>query len=439
MKNRKKILITLIIIIFFIIIFTLATKKIIYEVNKTIEETAAEAYETAYEEATTAATAATTVANQTQEVHNLMDEGYLPLEECMILSGYTQSEFCDNRYDKTIASLPVNITFNFIGNSCRKNEYTFDISNMLYTLRDVIYIKKECLSAITNYVYNVDDNYEITAIPITDTYVYSDHTWTDRQLIAHAGGGYRDTEGGYYSYYTNSYEALVQNYNLGARIFEFDFSLTTDGRLAAVHDWDNFANMDGEPVSSEEWETMDTVAKPLTDRTFTPMFIEDILDQMMVNQDMYLITDVKYDDATQEEIEQEFLSIYNAAMARDPMLINRIVPQIYVEEMYDWIMDIYNFPSIIFTCYKTDATADEIISFCGSKSNIHVITAKYKDKRFDEEAINLLHENGLLLYNYTVSTFTKMYDGLANGVDGIYSNTLLPQDFDVYNASKYTP
>ena len=115
MKNRKKILITLIIIIFFIIIFTLATKKIIYEVNKTIEETAAEAYETAYEEATTAATAATTVANQTQEVHNLMDEGYLPLEECMILSGYTQSEFCDNRYDKTIASLPVNITFNFIG------------------------------------------------------------------------------------------------------------------------------------------------------------------------------------------------------------------------------------------------------------------------------------------------------------------------------------
>ena len=102
-------------------------------------------------------------------------------------------------------------------------------------------------------------------------------------------------------------------------------------------------------------------------------------------------------------------------------------------------MDIYNFPSIIFTCYKTDATADEIISFCGSKSNIHVITATYKDKRFDEEAINLLHENGLLLYNYTVSTFTKMYDGLANGVDGIYSNTLLPQDFDVYNASKYTP
>ena len=439
MKNRKKILITLIIIIFFIIIFTLATKKIIYEVNKTIEETAAESYETAYEEATTVATAATTAANQTQEVHNLMDEGYLPLEECMILSGYTQSEFCDNRYDKTIASLPVNITFNFIGNSCRKNEYFFDISNMLYTLRDVIYIKKECLSAITNYVYTVDNNYEITAIPITDTYVYSDHPWTDGQLIAHAGGGYRDTEGGYYSYYTNSYEALVQNYNLGARIFEFDFSLTTDGRLAAVHDWDDFANMDGEPVSSEEWETMDTVAKPLTDRTFTPMFIEDILDQMMVNQDMYLITDVKYDDATQEEIEQEFLSIYNAAMARDPMLINRIVPQIYVEEMYDWIMDIYNFPSIIFTCYKTDATADEIISFCGSKSNIHVITAKYKDKRFDEEAINLLHENRLLLYNYTISTFTKMYDGLANGVDGIYSNTLLPQDFDVYNASKYTP
>lgn len=435
-KQKKKLLIISLVIIIFAVIVTLVTKKIIYEVNKTIEETAAQAASEAYEQAYQAATAATTSADQEQEVHSLMDDGYLPLNDCMTLAGYSQSEITPSRYAKTIASIPVDVVFNFAADICHKNEYDFDLTNMLYTLRDVTYIRKECISAITNYDFELDEDYNISAVPVDDTYDYSAHEWTACQLIAHAGGGYRDTYGGFYSYYTNSYDALVQNYNLGARIFEFDFSLTSDGRLAAVHDWNDFGNMDGQPMSSEEWAETATVAKPLTDRTFTSMFIEDILDQMMVNQDMYLITDVKYDNSTQEEFEHEFSAIYQAAMDRDPMLINRIVPQVYSEETYDWIMDVYNFPSVIFTCYKTEADADEIISFCSSKDNIHVITAKYQDKRFDEDAVASIHENGMLFYNYTVSTFTKMYDGLAKGVDGIYSNTLLPQDFDVYYISK---
>ncbi len=435
-KQKKKLLIISSIIIILAVIITLVTKKIIYEVNRTIEETAAQAASEAYDKAYQEATDATTAADHEKEVQSLMDDGYLPLTECMELAGYSQSEITDVRYDKTVASIPVNVTFNFAADICHKNEYDFDISNMFYTLRDVTYIRKECISAITNYDFELDDDYNISASPVDDSYDYSSHEWTEGQLIAHAGGGYRDTYGGFYSYYTNSYDALVQNYNLGARIFEFDFSLTSDGRLAAVHDWNDFGNMNGQPMSSEEWAETETVAKPLTDRTFKSMFIEDILDQMMVNQDMYLVTDVKYDNTSQEEFEQEFSSIYNAAMERDPMLINRIVPQVYSEETYNWIMDVYNFPSVIFTCYKTEADADEIISFCNSKDNIHVITAKYQDKRFDEAAVASIHENGMLFYNYTVSTFTKMYDGLANGVDGIYSNTLLPQDFDVYYTSK---
>ena len=149
-KQKKKLLIISSVIIIFAVIVTLVTKKIIYEVNKTIEETAAQAASEAYEQAYQAATAATTAADQEQEVHSLMDDGYLPLTDCMTLAGYSQSEITPSRYAKTIASIPVDVVFNFAADICHKNEYDFDLTNMLYTLRDVTYIRKECISAITN-------------------------------------------------------------------------------------------------------------------------------------------------------------------------------------------------------------------------------------------------------------------------------------------------
>ena len=46
-------------------------------------------------------------------------------------------------------------------------------------------------------------------------------------MVAHAGGGaIREKE--YNTFYTNSLEALQQNYSLGHRLFEMDFYLTSD-------------------------------------------------------------------------------------------------------------------------------------------------------------------------------------------------------------------
>ena len=52
-------------------------------------------------------------------------------------------------------------------------------------------------------------------------------------FIAHAGGSIN------YHVYTNSLESLEKNYNLGARYFELDLLLTSDGKIAAAHDWDS--------------------------------------------------------------------------------------------------------------------------------------------------------------------------------------------------------
>lgn len=422
----------------------------------------------------------TVESQQRQQEEFLISSGYVPLVEQMEECGYAlladadlektqieganseniQTTDADQEYTfyKKNANMDIHVIFDMEQESCSKNEYDFDLTDSLMKLRDVWYIREDKLDAITNRSAQSVD--------------YSEHPWTDFRVIAHAGGGYRDANGGYFSNYTNSYEAMVQNYNLGCRVFEFDFALTTDGRLAAVHDWKYHGNMDGDPVSSEEWDAMDAVAKPATPGTYTTIFVEDILDQMLVNEDMYMVTDVKFEDLTEEEVRLQFDIIYQAAVSRDASLLNRIVPQIYSEEMYDWLMDIYPFPSVIFTCYKTDAKAGEIIDFCASKDNIHVITTQYEalptsekvtdvtasgdvttsgngtalgegtdmvdesGLRFSSLDIANLHSKGLLIYNYTVSSFTKMYDCMSRGVDGIYSNNLLPQDFAVYDAVK---
>ena len=51
------------------------------------------------------------------------------------------------------------------------------------------------------------------------------------KYIAHAGGGINNIT------YSNCLEALNLNYKLGHRVFEIDFSCTSDNKLISLHDW----------------------------------------------------------------------------------------------------------------------------------------------------------------------------------------------------------
>ena len=54
----------------------------------------------------------------------------------------------------------------------------------------------------------------------------------DLPRIAHAGGQVNGAT------YTNSLEALEENYQAGFRAFEIDFSFTSDRQLVCLHDWE---------------------------------------------------------------------------------------------------------------------------------------------------------------------------------------------------------
>lgn len=60
------------------------------------------------------------------------------------------------------------------------------------------------------------------------------------RLVAHAGGAFHGLT------YTNSKEALDENYRKGFRVFELDFEWTSDNHLVLVHDWEHSSSLSGQ-------------------------------------------------------------------------------------------------------------------------------------------------------------------------------------------------
>ncbi len=249
-------------------------------------------------------------------------------------------------------------------------------------------------------------------------------------IIAHAGGAIIGEDR--VSIYTNSPEAIEANYALGFRTFEMDLELTSDGKLASVHDWDDYGLKNGVPMSSEEWLAAGSAGKDESEAHYTSLLFEGILDIMEKYPDIVIVTDMKYSD---ERASQMFTIICDTVEQKDPALFDRLVPQIYTNEMYDVIMELYPWKNIIYTTYNNDLSADEIIDFCASKYNIHIITSQTSDKRFGTKQTQKIHENGMLVYKHTVDNLYTMAKFGVKDVDGYYTNMITPEEMERVTAA----
>ena len=145
-----------------------------------------------------------------------------------------------------------------------------------------------------------------------------------------------------------------------------------------------------------------------------------------------MITDTKSSEFPQEVVKSQFEIIYKEAVVRDPKLLNRIIPQIYNEEMYNVVQSIYEFPNLIFTCYATTEPGNEIVEFCIHHKEFKAITAPYAKQRLTDEDKQKLHQNGLKLYYHSIYTYEEMVESFKNGADGIYTGILTPDDVRNY-------
>ena len=353
--------------------------------------------------------------------------GFVPLDKTMEAAGY--SKIASGCFETVIGEIAVEIQFDFQSDICTKNLYSFDISGKYFISGSDYYIDTETIGSITNKIISIENGH-VTASDID----YAPHQWTTEfpPIVAHSGGDIRAET--YTDYYTNSLDAVVQNYNLGFRVFEIDFYLTSDAQLAAVHDWENYAYCDGTAPTAELWLSMKTHGYPQTEGVYyTAMLAGDLMDQMMVNRDMFVITDTKSFEISEEETRLQFEILRDEALKRDPSLLKRIIPQIYNEEMYDLIMEIYEFPDVIYTLYATATTSDRAAEFVSDKENIKVVTVRKTDERFLNSRIaDKLAPLGKLVYVHTLKSYDELAACASYGAYGFYAHHLTPDDYKAY-------
>ncbi|WP_337031595.1 phosphatidylinositol-specific phospholipase C/glycerophosphodiester phosphodiesterase family protein [Paenibacillus illinoisensis] len=236
--------------------------------------------------------------------------------------------------------------------------------------------------------------------------------WEENRLIAHAFGGVKGAS------YTNSYEAFITNYNRGYRLFEVDLVQTTDGELVARHDWSDRLQPDltahrGRNVTKLQF------ANSLIMGRFHPLTLPDILQLMQQYRDFDLIVDTKA--GSQEQIQQQFTHLVNEARRTDPVLLNRIIPEIFSPQMYDTVMGIYPFPNKMYSLYKTGASAESIVEFVRDKHLTAVAMPVYR-VYINPNLVPALNKLGVKSYVHSVNSRPVMQILHCFGVYGFYTD-----------------
>jgi hypothetical protein len=159
-------------------------------------------------------------------------------------------------------------------------------------------------------------------------------------FIGHAAGGYQK------STYTNSIDALEQNYREGLRFFEIDFMRTKDGKIVCIHDWRN------------GYLTYDEFKRKQHDQSnFLMKFNNCDLDTLGAflasRPDVSLVLDTKIDEEKEkpENAYTFFGEIRQHLTERYGIALQRLIPQAYSLAQTKQFKAA-GYPNVIFTVYK---------------------------------------------------------------------------------------
>ncbi|KUP23939.1 phosphatidylinositol-specific phospholipase C/glycerophosphodiester phosphodiesterase family protein [Paenibacillus sp. DMB5] len=242
------------------------------------------------------------------------------------------------------------------------------------------------------------------------------------KVIAHAMGGINNHT------YTNTQDAFVANYEQGTRVFETDLLLTTDDKLVARHEWTgNMSRLLGQldvlpaarqgVVLSYE-EVMESPILTL----YSPLDIDKIMDLLVAYPDAYIVTDTK--ELEPELVTRQFEHIVEAANRKDPMLLSRIVPQIYSRDMLDVVRKVYSFPEVIFTLYQSYDSDEQVVEFARETGVEITMPATRATKSF----VRKLKQAGARIYVHTVNDEDEITKLSRMGIDGFYTDFVSEED-----------
>lgn len=253
--------------------------------------------------------------------------------------------------------------------------------------------------------------------------IQPDRSWMDYVYIAHALGEVGGID------YSNCKEALEYSYELGYKVYEVDLSLTSDGRLACTHAWEVGLQPEFNPDNRPTAEEFLNV--PIGEM-YTPILFSDLCNYMTEHPEIYVVTDSKEIEAS--GIREEFNSLVEEAKAlRKEECLDRIIVQIYTDEMYEVVREVYPFSHYIYTLYMAwdvcaDDAEEQLVHFCRFvlEHNLDGITLSYQysDKG---NFMDILKRYPIPYFFHTVNDMEVARQLLEDGAKGIYTDNLLIQ------------
>lgn len=261
----------------------------------------------------------------------------------------------------------------------------------------------------------------VLLLPASPVYAAGADWTVGNPLVAHALGEHNG------KIETNSKEAFISSWENGYQVLEADFTYTSDGTLVVRHDFDaggSYYRLEIKPQGNLVMDTQTYKNQKIVYEQ-TPLTAADLIALLGEYKDVYLITDTKNTDKA--TIQRQFTDLRTIAMnTGNAEVLNRIVPQIYNEEMLGWVKEIYNFPQWVYTLYQqTNPDYAKIADFCAA-NQIGVVTIEKSRARKD--VTDIFHAKGIQVYAHTVNRYINFQELLAHGVDGIYTDTIKPYE-----------
>lgn len=239
-------------------------------------------------------------------------------------------------------------------------------------------------------------------------------------VVCHALGTTEDGIAG-----TNSMDALEYNYALGQRVFEADISIAADRVAVLRHDWDSDLGQAESFGWTEEQREIPTSTEfmqvPIYGK-YRPMTLLMLYEVMNERQDMYVVIDPKYD----QDVVGQFTVLVNTALDNGyESVLDRIIVQLYYEQMYDLVEEVYHFKNYLYTLYYIGYPGAEAVGTFCQANEIPVVVMPYT--WMDEKTCQDLQAYSLQVYVHTVDEEEDMQRAVAQNVDGIYSDYILPR------------
>jgi len=257
---------------------------------------------------------------------------------------------------------------------------------------------------------------EIAPDPAYATTSPKPYSWVDQRWIAHGMGGVERHR------VTDSLEAFKHNYERGYRVFEVDLIPATDGRLVARHDWEGYLyEFLGQKVDNpyRRMSTAEFKALKIHD-SYTPLTVDDVVALMKAYPDIWVMTDTK--GTTSEEARASFEDIMRA-VGSDTILADRLIVQIYNEDMLSTVQAVHRFKNLVYTLYQADSTPERAVEFA-ENNDIKVVAIP--TTMWSEEFVSRVRRDGGSVAVYTTNDAGVAKKFRESGVALIYSDFLAP-------------